>query len=102
MKCFTIFKDKSKAKRGGRSAPEMRKQQNPGANRGTRSTGSISSSKSIPDLYREKQHQFRDFTTLNYEMTKIPLKMGSRAKHVTLNGPLNGKSNRVAINNKYI
>ncbi|KAF1872798.1 hypothetical protein Lal_00015890 [Lupinus albus] len=60
MKCF-FFKDKSK------SAPELQnqgnKKKNPGLNRATNSTGSISSSpKSVNDLYKEKEHNFRIFT----------------------------------------
>ncbi|KAG9159060.1 hypothetical protein Leryth_020973 [Lithospermum erythrorhizon] len=66
MKCFTILKDKSKSKRGVRSAPEMRNQTNNSDNsrtrRGTRSTGSVSSSKSIPEMYRDKQHNLRVFS----------------------------------------
>ncbi|KAE9607412.1 hypothetical protein Lal_00026614 [Lupinus albus] len=60
MKCF-FFKDKSK------SAPELQnqtnKKKNPGLNRATNSTGSISSSpKSVKELYKEKEHNFRVFT----------------------------------------
>ncbi|KAJ1415072.1 Serine-threonine/tyrosine-protein kinase, catalytic domain [Sesbania bispinosa] len=58
MKCF-FFKDKSK------SAPELQNQnrkKNPAANRAANSTGSISSPKSVKDLYREKEHNFRVFT----------------------------------------
>ncbi|GAA0147112.1 hypothetical protein LIER_06895 [Lithospermum erythrorhizon] len=62
LKCFTIFKDKSKSRRGGRSAPEMRNKETSGNNRATKSTGSISYSKSIPEMYREKHHNLRVFS----------------------------------------
>ncbi|XP_027336202.1 probable serine/threonine-protein kinase PBL19 [Abrus precatorius] len=56
MKCF-FFKDKCK------SAPELHsKKKNPAFNRPTNSTGSVSSPKSVKDLYRERQNIFRDFT----------------------------------------
>ncbi|XP_061358931.1 probable serine/threonine-protein kinase PBL19 [Gastrolobium bilobum] len=58
MKCF-FFKDKSK------SAPELQnqgKKKNPVLNRPTNSTGSLSSPKSVKDLYNEKEHNFRVFT----------------------------------------
>ncbi|CAJ2663929.1 unnamed protein product [Trifolium pratense] len=58
MKCF-FFKEKSK------SAPELqnkKKNKNPAFNRATNSTGSVSSPRSVKDLYREKEHSFRVFT----------------------------------------
>lgn len=58
MKCF-FFKEKSK------SAPELQnrnKKKNPAVNRATNSTGSVSSPKSVKDLYREKENSFRVFT----------------------------------------
>ncbi|XP_058767025.1 probable receptor-like protein kinase At5g38990 [Vicia villosa] len=59
MKCF-FFKEKSK------SAPELqnqtKKKKNPASNRAANSTGSVSSSKSVKDLYKEKEHSFRVFT----------------------------------------
>ncbi|GAA0141337.1 hypothetical protein LIER_02502 [Lithospermum erythrorhizon] len=62
IKCFAIFKNKFKSKRDVRSAPERRNHQTSGAKRGTRSAGSISSSKSIPEMYREKHHNLRVFS----------------------------------------
>ncbi|KAK7251829.1 hypothetical protein RIF29_35383 [Crotalaria pallida] len=61
MKCF-FFKDKSK------SAPELQnqsnKKKNPGSQRATNSTGSIPSSspRSVKELYKENEHNFRVFT----------------------------------------
>ncbi|XP_020231230.1 probable serine/threonine-protein kinase PBL19 [Cajanus cajan] len=55
MKCF-FFKDKSK------SAPELHKKKSPAVNRAANSTGSVSSPKSVKDLYREKEHSFTVFT----------------------------------------
>lgn len=58
MKCF-FFKDKCK------SAPELQTQNNKKNNpRTNNSTGSVSSTKSVKDLYREKEkeHSFRVFT----------------------------------------
>ncbi|XP_022639112.1 probable serine/threonine-protein kinase PBL19 isoform X1 [Vigna radiata var. radiata] len=54
MKCF-FFKDKCK------SAPELHKKKNPAVTRAVNSTGSLSSPKSVKDLYREKEHTFRVF-----------------------------------------
>lgn len=54
MKCF-FFKDKCK------SAPELHKKKNPAVTRAANSTGSLSSPKSVKDLYREKEHTFRVF-----------------------------------------
>ncbi|RDY08843.1 putative serine/threonine-protein kinase PBL19, partial [Mucuna pruriens] len=55
MKCF-FFKEKAK------SAPELHKKKNPAVSRAANSTGSVSSPKSVEDLYREKEHSFRVFT----------------------------------------
>ncbi|KAK7330845.1 hypothetical protein VNO77_25049 [Canavalia gladiata] len=56
MKCF-FFKEKSK------SAPELQKKKDPAINRATNSTGSVSSPKSVKDLYRERENTFRVFTS---------------------------------------
>ncbi|PWA97513.1 Concanavalin A-like lectin/glucanase, subgroup [Artemisia annua] len=59
MKCFTIFNSKK-----GRSSPELG-EQNPSRRSNTRlvkSTGSISSPRSIPELYKEKGHSLRKFS----------------------------------------
>lgn len=66
MKCFFPFKDKSKS-RQGRSAPELKNETSTSgntaaANRGTKSAGSVSSPRSIPEMYREKQHNLRVFS----------------------------------------
>ncbi|KAJ9537049.1 hypothetical protein OSB04_029782 [Centaurea solstitialis] len=53
MKCFSVFK----AKKRGKSSPELREQQQtrpPTTTRLVKSTGSISSPRTIPELYREK------------------------------------------------
>ncbi|CAK9173336.1 unnamed protein product [Ilex paraguariensis] len=65
MNCFYIFKRKSKTQQSN-SAPELRNQStsdNSGANnRGTKSAGSLSSPRSIPEMYREKEHNLRVFS----------------------------------------
>lgn len=64
MSCFHIFK---KAKRG-KSSPELRNQENnksddlPSSSRVVKSTGSIPSPRSIPEMYREKEHNLRVFS----------------------------------------
>ncbi|XP_047325588.1 probable serine/threonine-protein kinase PBL19 [Impatiens glandulifera] len=62
MKCFSIFKDKSKPSRG-KSAPELKTQisssskDTPVVNRATKSVGATSSvTKRGPEMYREKRH----------------------------------------------
>lgn len=62
MKCFYLFKEKSKDKKS-KSAPELREQtpRNVPENRVSRSANSASSS-SIPELYKEKKHNLRVFT----------------------------------------
>lgn len=65
LKCFYIFKDKSRPRRRGESAPELsnesRRDDNSG-NRATRSTGSVSSPRSIPEMYREREQNLRVFS----------------------------------------
>lgn len=59
MKCFTIFNS-----RKGRSSPELG-EQNPSRRSNTRlvkSAGSLSSPRSIPELYKEKGHNLRKFS----------------------------------------
>ncbi|KAI3691583.1 hypothetical protein L6452_31379 [Arctium lappa] len=61
MKCFSIFK----AKKRGKSSPELREQQNASTKPPTRlvkSTGSISSPRTIPELYKEKGHNLTKFS----------------------------------------
>lgn len=63
MSCFHIFKYKR-----GRSSPELRYQENRrsddllSSSRGVKSTGSIPSPRSIPEMYREKEHKLRVFS----------------------------------------
>lgn len=62
MKCFYPFKDKSKNKKGSNSAPEPRnlnKLDNSALNRTTRS---LPSPRSIPELYKEKEQNLRVFS----------------------------------------
>ncbi|KAL4565765.1 hypothetical protein LXL04_029869 [Taraxacum kok-saghyz] len=62
MKCFSIFS--SRTKRRGKSSPELR-EQNPSTKPSTRlvkSTGSIVSPRTIPELYREKGHNLTKFS----------------------------------------
>ncbi|XP_055821165.1 probable serine/threonine-protein kinase PBL19 [Solanum dulcamara] len=65
LKCFYIFKDKSRPRRRGESAPELsnesRRDGNSG-NRATRSTGSVSSPRTIPEMYREREQNLRVFS----------------------------------------
>ncbi|XP_062073825.1 probable serine/threonine-protein kinase PBL19 [Humulus lupulus] len=65
MKCFYLFKDKSKSKRKAESAPELRNQNkssNPALDRLTKSSGSLPSPRSIPELYKEKEQELRVFS----------------------------------------
>ncbi|KVH88610.1 probable serine/threonine-protein kinase PBL19 [Cynara cardunculus var. scolymus] len=60
MKCFSIFKTKKR----GKSSPELR-EQNASTKPPTRlvkSTGSISSPRTIPELYKEKGHNLTKFS----------------------------------------
>ena len=63
MKCF-FFRDKSKSKQL-KSAPELKNQNKSDAStvsRTTKSAGSMSSPRSIPELYREKGQDLRVFS----------------------------------------
>ncbi|GAB2273725.1 Probable serine/threonine-protein kinase pbl19 [Dionaea muscipula] len=62
MMCFN-FKRKSKTQKA-ESAPELRYKgsSNVSANRETKSANSASSSRTIPDLYREREHNLRVFS----------------------------------------
>ncbi|PSS09673.1 Receptor-like protein kinase, partial [Actinidia chinensis var. chinensis] len=69
MNCFSLFKDKSKSQQRGKSksAPDLKTNQsgksgNSPPNRGTKSLGSVSSPRSIPEMYKEKQHNLRVFS----------------------------------------
>ncbi|KAF5189625.1 Serine/threonine-protein kinase PCRK1 [Thalictrum thalictroides] len=64
MMCFYYFKDKSKDKKH-KSAPDLKNKSrldNSGDQRVTKSTGSVPSQRSIPELYQEKAHNLRVFT----------------------------------------
>uniref|UniRef100_A0A5B6YLQ0 Protein kinase domain-containing protein n=1 Tax=Davidia involucrata TaxID=16924 RepID=A0A5B6YLQ0_DAVIN len=64
MKCFHIFKDKSKTRKA-KSSPELQNQSrsdNLASNRATKSAGSQSSPRSIPEMYKEKEHNLRVFS----------------------------------------
>ncbi|KAL5551269.1 hypothetical protein UlMin_001445 [Ulmus minor] len=65
MKCLFPFKDKGKAKQKAESAPELRgrnKKKNPALDRTTKSSSSLPSPRSIPELYKEKEHTLRAFS----------------------------------------
>ncbi|KAL2902867.1 putative serine/threonine-protein kinase PBL19 [Bienertia sinuspersici] len=65
MNCFSLFKKKKKHNgKKSNSAPELRKQttEDTSANRVSKSANSASSSRSIPELYREREHNLRVFT----------------------------------------
>lgn len=68
MKCFHVFKDKSRSKRRGESAPELGNRGNQDtssattSSRATKSTGSTSSPRGIPEMYREKSQNLRAFS----------------------------------------
>ncbi|KAK4486513.1 hypothetical protein RD792_009196 [Penstemon davidsonii] len=71
MKCFHIFKDKFKDKfksRAAKSAPELNnnrsKSKNAEPNRVAKSTGSVPSHRSIPDMYKEIEQNLRVFSLL--------------------------------------
>ncbi|KAL9326774.1 hypothetical protein ACSQ67_007419 [Phaseolus vulgaris] len=92
MKCF-FFKDKCK------SAPELHKKKNPAVNRAANSTGSLSSPKSVKDLYREKENSFRVFTlqelrdaTQGFNRT---LKIGEGGSGVCIKDPSDPPMDRV-------
>lgn len=64
MKCF-FFKDKSKDKRGSNSAPELNNQNKAGTSaitRASKSSSSLPSPRSIPELYKEREHNLRVFS----------------------------------------
>lgn len=63
--CFFPFKAKSESQQE-KSAPELKKQSsksdNSAANKAIQSVGSVSSPRSIPELYKEKEHNLRVFS----------------------------------------
>lgn len=63
MKCFYIFKDKLKKKKGdSRSAPELGNRSTPDTLPLSRTTRSLPSPRSITELYKEKEHNLRVFS----------------------------------------
>ncbi|XAR70577.1 Non-specific serine/threonine protein kinase [Bertholletia excelsa] len=66
MKCFFPFKDKSKT-RQAKSAPELKYESITSDNRATKSAGAASSSRSIPEMYKEKEQNLRVFSYLELE-----------------------------------
>lgn len=60
MKCFPLFKSRSKST----SAPEFgdKNRLDKLPDRATRSSSSLPSPRSVPELYREKEHNLRDFS----------------------------------------
>lgn len=64
--CLFPFKSKSKTKRAGaQSAPELRNRSKSNTHeldRVAKSSSSLPSPKSIPEMYQEKQHNLRVFT----------------------------------------
>ncbi|KAL0547986.1 hypothetical protein IC582_012425 [Cucumis melo] len=64
MKCFFYFKGKSRS-RNQRSAPELKEQQESdfsGCSRTVASSCSLTSPRSVPELYEEKAHHLRVFS----------------------------------------
>lgn len=72
MKCFKFFKPKHDSRRG-KSAPELSDRRKSSESdkgkttRTTKSTGSLPS-KSIPEMYREKEHNLRVFSFTELRM----------------------------------
>jgi hypothetical protein len=63
MKCFYIFKDKFKNKKGqANSAPEPSDHQSKSNSSPRRTAKSLPSPRSIPELYKEKEHNLRVFS----------------------------------------
>ncbi|XP_040986374.1 probable serine/threonine-protein kinase PBL19 [Juglans microcarpa x Juglans regia] len=65
MKCFFAFKDKLKNQRRSRSAPELQsksKSDSSAVKRGTKSSSSLPSPRSIPELYKAREQKLRVFT----------------------------------------
>ncbi|XP_021765746.1 probable serine/threonine-protein kinase PBL19 [Chenopodium quinoa] len=106
MNCFTSFKRKGKEKKQSNSAPELRNQNpsNASNNRVSKSANSASSSRSIPELYREKQHNLRVFTynelrEATNDFNKL-LKVGEGGFGSVYKGtikPINGKGDPIVV-----
>ncbi|XP_057511601.1 probable serine/threonine-protein kinase PBL19 isoform X2 [Actinidia eriantha] len=66
MRCLFPFKDKSKSRKRN-SSPEFGDQNSSNsdktaANRATKSAGSVSSARSLPEMYKEREHNLRVFS----------------------------------------
>ncbi|KAL9242735.1 hypothetical protein vseg_016705 [Gypsophila vaccaria] len=102
MGCFPRFKSSKRRDKKAVSAPELRKQttENVPENRVSKSANSATSSRSIPELYRERQHNLRVFTYAELreatsDFNKL-LKIGEGGFGSVYKGtikPLNGKGN---------
>ncbi|XP_050223468.1 probable serine/threonine-protein kinase PBL19 [Mercurialis annua] len=63
MKCFYIFKEKSKENKGkSKSAPELRDRTKPDTLATSHTSRSLPSPRSISELYKEKEHNLRAFS----------------------------------------
>lgn len=62
MNCFNIFKEKSKSNRGVKSAPEAREKSRVENSESMRTTRSLPSPRTLPELYKEKEHNLRVFS----------------------------------------
>ena len=63
MNCFYIFKDKFKKKKGqANSAPEPGDQSKSNSSPPSRTAKSLPSPRSIPELYKEREHNLRVFS----------------------------------------
>ena len=66
MRCLFPFKNKSKSRKRN-SSPEFRNQNssnsdNTAVNRATKSAGSVPSPRSLPEMYKEREHNLRVFS----------------------------------------
>ncbi|XP_021768080.1 probable serine/threonine-protein kinase PBL19 [Chenopodium quinoa] len=103
MNCFTSFKRKGKEKKQSNSAPNQNPS-NASNNRVSKSANSASSSRSIPELYREKQHNLRVFTynelrEATNDFNRL-LKVGEGGFGSVYKGtikPLNGKGDPIVV-----
>ncbi|KAH9604268.1 hypothetical protein KSS87_003518 [Heliosperma pusillum] len=105
MGCFSGFRSTRKGRKAN-SAPELRKQTtaNVPENRVSKSANSASSSKSIPELYREKQHNLRVFSyselkEATNDFNRL-LKIGEGGFGSVYKGtikPLNAKGNPIVV-----
>jgi hypothetical protein len=60
MKCFYVFKDKSRNQKGqANSAPELREQSKSNSSAMSRAAKSPPPPRSMPELYKEKEHNLR-------------------------------------------